>query len=140
MSRPALILRWCLPLSLFVLAVLCLNSAFANAWLSGGPPTKIPEHYGHTAFSHFWYGIALLLCAVASFLIWTSRKRGLSLFGIAMLAALIPWGWRFFLLDSCLDNRGQWNYEFSRCQFEGQRENNKNKMDQTANLSEAVIP
>ena len=59
--------RWVALLVCVALALLYLNSAAYSAWLSGGPPTAIPQAWAHRALAHLCYSVAALLVGLALF-------------------------------------------------------------------------
>lgn len=115
------IIRWCLTVSLIVLALLYLNSTGASFWAAGGPPTKYPRAWEQRGISHFCYSIASMVTAVMLYIglknnyNWKKSKLKYIWVILLLLSLGYPKARESMLIDKCLDSGGKWNYEYFEC-------------------------
>ena len=117
-----LIVRWLAVLAALSIAYLYFNYAVFLTWLA---PTLVDyEHvdaWTYEAYLSFGRSLALVFTALLLGINirpgWPHLRSKWNLFlvGAVLASLLVPPGWRFLAIDSCLDAGGRWIYEYERC-------------------------
>lgn len=114
------IARWFALIVLGAATLFFLNDAVFSGWVAGGPPGPHKLGWERRAMSSLLLSGAALFGAIGTFRALGSLPRvgvvSWVLLAIAASLALLPLIVREFLVDSCLDAGGSWNYAFLECE------------------------
>jgi hypothetical protein len=99
-------------------ALFYLNHSAYSFWLSSGPPNDYPKVWYNQGIISGWYAIVLICAGIFFQFRWAKLKssRFAKFIAVALLCGLAySHSRQYFLIDTCLDFGGAWDYEHFEC-------------------------